>query len=63
MSTVIFLSSSLECAVDKADLSYIPGVSITDFELEVAALKASNMWVNKLKSINIWKDLHDSEQS
>jgi len=38
--------------VNEVDLSYIPGVSIRDFELEVADLKASDMWVNKFKSLN-----------
>lgn len=38
--------------MDKADLSCIPGVSTRDFELEVADLKASDMWVNKFKSLN-----------
>lgn len=31
--------SSTECAVDKVDLSYIPGVAIRDFEVEVAKPK------------------------
>uniref|UniRef100_A0A8C5I7P3 Uncharacterized protein n=1 Tax=Gouania willdenowi TaxID=441366 RepID=A0A8C5I7P3_GOUWI len=35
-----------------ADLSYIPDVSLRDFEAEVADLKASDMWVNKFKSLN-----------
>uniref|UniRef100_A0A3Q3IES4 SPIN-DOC-like zinc-finger domain-containing protein n=1 Tax=Monopterus albus TaxID=43700 RepID=A0A3Q3IES4_MONAL len=47
-----FITHPHECAVDKADLSYIPGVSIRDFEVEVADLKASDMWVNKFKSLN-----------
>uniref|UniRef100_A0A8C5EAW6 HAT C-terminal dimerisation domain-containing protein n=1 Tax=Gouania willdenowi TaxID=441366 RepID=A0A8C5EAW6_GOUWI len=33
-------------------LSYIPDVSLRDFEAEVADLKASDMWVNKFKSLN-----------
>uniref|UniRef100_A0A3Q3JQM6 HAT C-terminal dimerisation domain-containing protein n=1 Tax=Monopterus albus TaxID=43700 RepID=A0A3Q3JQM6_MONAL len=47
-----FITHPHECALDKADLSYIPGVSIRDFEVEVADLKASDMWVNKFKSLN-----------
>ncbi len=47
-----FITHPHECAVDKADLSYIPGVSIRDFELEAADLKASDIWVNKFKSLN-----------
>uniref|UniRef100_A0A3P8TT79 HAT C-terminal dimerisation domain-containing protein n=1 Tax=Amphiprion percula TaxID=161767 RepID=A0A3P8TT79_AMPPE len=47
-----FITHPLECAVDKADLRYMPGVSIRDFELELADLKASDMWVNKFKSLN-----------
>uniref|UniRef100_A0A8C5H083 HAT C-terminal dimerisation domain-containing protein n=1 Tax=Gouania willdenowi TaxID=441366 RepID=A0A8C5H083_GOUWI len=31
---------------------YIPDVSLRDFEAEVADLKASDMWVNKFKSMN-----------
>ncbi|XP_039618299.1 protein ZBED8-like [Polypterus senegalus] len=47
-----FITHTHECAVDSADLSYIPGVSVRDFELQVADLKASDMWVNKFKSLN-----------
>lgn len=47
-----FITHPHECTVDKVDLSYIPGVSIRDFEVEVADLKASDMWVNKFKSLN-----------
>jgi len=50
-----FITHPHECAVDEVDLSYIPGVSIRYFELEVADLKASDMWVNKFKSLT--KDL------
>ncbi|XP_028648976.1 protein ZBED8-like [Erpetoichthys calabaricus] len=46
------ISHPHECAVDSADLSYIPGVSVRDFELQAADLKASDMWVNKFKSLN-----------
>lgn len=38
--------------MDKVDLSCFPGVSIRDYEVEVADLKASDMWVNKFKSLN-----------
>ncbi|KAJ3608478.1 hypothetical protein NHX12_025525 [Muraenolepis orangiensis] len=38
--------SELGLSVDKVDLKYIPGVSIRDFELEVADLKVSDMWVS-----------------
>ncbi|XP_029448261.1 protein FAM200A-like isoform X1 [Rhinatrema bivittatum] len=47
-----FITHPLECAVDSTDLSYIPGVSVRDFELQAADLKASDMWVNKFKSLN-----------
>lgn len=47
-----FITHPHECEVDEADLSYIPFVSIRDFEIEVADLKASDMWVNKFKSLN-----------
>ncbi|XP_034044554.1 lymphocyte antigen 75-like [Thalassophryne amazonica] len=46
-----FITHPHECEVDKADLIYIPGVSIRDFEIEVADLKASEMWVNKFKTL------------
>ncbi|XP_072239816.1 general transcription factor II-I repeat domain-containing protein 2-like [Leuresthes tenuis] len=39
-----FITHPHECAVDSADLSYIPGVSVRDFELQAADLKASDMW-------------------
>ena len=38
-----FITHPNECAVDSADLSYIPGVSVRDFELQAADLKASDM--------------------
>ena len=38
--------------MDKIDLTCIPGVSIGDFELEVADLKASDMWTSKFKTLN-----------
>ncbi|KAJ4920478.1 hypothetical protein JOQ06_022003 [Pogonophryne albipinna] len=47
-----FITHPHECAVDKIDLTCIPGVSIGDFELEVADLKASDMWMSKFKSLN-----------
>lgn len=47
-----FITHPHEFAVDKVDLSYIPGVSVRDFEVEVADLKASDMWANKFKSPN-----------
>jgi len=47
-----FTTHPHECAVDEVDLSYIPRVSIRDYELEVADLKASDMWVNKFKSLH-----------
>ncbi|XP_076802838.1 general transcription factor II-I repeat domain-containing protein 2B-like isoform X2 [Clavelina lepadiformis] len=47
-----FITHPHDCAVDEVDLSYIPGVSVRDFELEVADLKASEIWVNKFKSLN-----------
>uniref|UniRef100_A0A3P8SCE9 HAT C-terminal dimerisation domain-containing protein n=1 Tax=Amphiprion percula TaxID=161767 RepID=A0A3P8SCE9_AMPPE len=46
-----FITHPHECAVGKANLSYIPGVSIRDFELEVADLKASDMWWTEMKKL------------
>ncbi|XP_029469398.1 general transcription factor II-I repeat domain-containing protein 2A-like [Rhinatrema bivittatum] len=37
---------------ERTCLSYIPGASVRDFELQAADLKASDMWVNKFKSLN-----------
>ena len=45
-----FIPHPHECAVDSTDRSYIPAVR--DFELQAADLKASDMWVNKFKSLN-----------
>ena len=47
-----FITHSHECAVNEVDLSYIPGVSIRNFELEVANLKVLVVWVSKFKSLN-----------
>uniref|UniRef100_A0A3B3VE12 SPIN-DOC-like zinc-finger domain-containing protein n=1 Tax=Poecilia latipinna TaxID=48699 RepID=A0A3B3VE12_9TELE len=47
-----FITHPNECSLNTADLSYIPDVSLRDFEAEVADLKASDMWVNKFKSLN-----------
>ena len=38
--------------MNKANLSYIPIVSISELELEVADLKALDLWVNKFKPLN-----------
>ena len=38
-----FITHSHKGTLDKPDLSYIPGVSIRELELEVADLKASHM--------------------
>lgn len=38
-----FITHPNECSLNTADLSYIPGVSVRDFEVEVADLKASDM--------------------
>uniref|UniRef100_A0A3B3DEU4 Uncharacterized protein n=1 Tax=Oryzias melastigma TaxID=30732 RepID=A0A3B3DEU4_ORYME len=46
------ITHRIECSLNAVDLSYIPGVSIRDFEAEVADLKASDMWGNKFKSLN-----------
>uniref|UniRef100_A0A8C7XU86 HAT C-terminal dimerisation domain-containing protein n=1 Tax=Oryzias sinensis TaxID=183150 RepID=A0A8C7XU86_9TELE len=46
------LLQSSKCTVNSKDLSYIPGVSVRDFELQAADLKASDLWVNKFKSMN-----------
>uniref|UniRef100_A0A3Q2U2G7 HAT C-terminal dimerisation domain-containing protein n=1 Tax=Fundulus heteroclitus TaxID=8078 RepID=A0A3Q2U2G7_FUNHE len=47
-----FITHPNESSLNTADLTYIPGVSVRDFEAEVADLKASDMWVNKFKSLN-----------
>ncbi|KAG7475965.1 general transcription factor II-I repeat domain-containing 2-like [Solea senegalensis] len=47
-----FITHPNECSLNTADLSYIPDVSLRDFEVELADLKASDMWVNKFKSLN-----------
>lgn len=47
-----FTTHPNECSLNTADLSCIPDVSLRDFEAEVADLKASEMWVNKFKSLN-----------
>lgn len=47
-----FITHPHECEVDKINLMCIPGVSIADFELEVADLKASDIWMTKFKSLN-----------
>ena len=54
-SALVFFSSSPrphECAVDIAELSYMPGVSVRDFELQAADHKASETWANKFKSLD-----------
>ena len=47
-----FIVHPHDCAVDKTNLSYIPGASIRDFESEVADLKALDLWVNKFNSLH-----------
>ena len=47
-----FITHPHECAVDRADLSFIPDVSIKDFVVELADLKASDMWAIKFKSLD-----------
>ncbi len=47
-----FITNPNECSLNNTDLSYIPGVSLRDFEEELADLKASDMWVYKFKSLN-----------
>uniref|UniRef100_A0A4W6C6Q1 SPIN-DOC-like zinc-finger domain-containing protein n=1 Tax=Lates calcarifer TaxID=8187 RepID=A0A4W6C6Q1_LATCA len=47
-----FITHPNKCSLNTANLSYILGVSVRDFEAEVADLKASDMWVNKFKSLN-----------
>ncbi|XP_067939665.1 protein FAM200C-like [Watersipora subatra] len=47
-----FITHPHDCAVDRADLSFIPGVSVRDFELQATDLRASDVWVNKFKSLN-----------
>ncbi|TWW65507.1 hypothetical protein D4764_21G0004070 [Takifugu flavidus] len=39
-----FITHPNECSLNTADLSYIPDVTVRDFEAEVADLKASEMW-------------------
>ncbi|XP_067931042.1 uncharacterized protein [Watersipora subatra] len=38
-----FITHINECANDSTDLSYIPGVSVRDFELQAADLRASDV--------------------
>ena len=40
-----FITHPHECAMGEAHLSCIPGVSIGDFEMEVADLTSSDIWV------------------
>ena len=47
-----FITHPHECAVDSTDLGCIPGISVRDFELQAADLKASDMWINKFNSLN-----------
>uniref|UniRef100_A0A8C5GFT9 DUF4371 domain-containing protein n=1 Tax=Gouania willdenowi TaxID=441366 RepID=A0A8C5GFT9_GOUWI len=47
-----FITHPNVCSLNTANLSYIPDVFLRDFEAEVADLKASDMWVNKFKSLN-----------
>ena len=47
-----FITYPHDCAVNEVDLRYIPGVSIRNFELEVADLNVSDVWVNMFKSLN-----------
>ncbi|VDN14974.1 unnamed protein product [Dibothriocephalus latus] len=49
-----FITHPSECLLNTADLSYIPNVSVRHSEEEeVADLKASNMCMNKLKSLSV----------
>uniref|UniRef100_A0A3B3C4Y6 HAT C-terminal dimerisation domain-containing protein n=1 Tax=Oryzias melastigma TaxID=30732 RepID=A0A3B3C4Y6_ORYME len=59
-----FITHPIECSLNAVDLSYIPGVSIRDFEAEVADLKASDMWGNniarqkaELASKHMWTEM------
>ena len=47
-----YITHPHKSAADSADQSRILGVSVRDFELQAAELKASDMWVNKFKSLN-----------
>ena len=47
-----FITHPHECALNEVDLSYIPGICIRNFQLEVADLKVSDVWVSKFKTMN-----------
>ncbi|CAB4059888.1 unnamed protein product [Lepeophtheirus salmonis] len=54
---------SPSCSLNTSDLSYIPGVSVGDFEAEEVNLKASDMCMNKFKSVwKIWKESNDRKR-
>uniref|UniRef100_A0A3Q2QQW0 HAT C-terminal dimerisation domain-containing protein n=1 Tax=Fundulus heteroclitus TaxID=8078 RepID=A0A3Q2QQW0_FUNHE len=59
-----FITHPNESSLNTADRSYIPGVSVSDFEAELADLKASDMWLNKvaqqkaeLASKHMWAEM------
>uniref|UniRef100_A0A3B3HDF5 SPIN-DOC-like zinc-finger domain-containing protein n=1 Tax=Oryzias latipes TaxID=8090 RepID=A0A3B3HDF5_ORYLA len=58
-----FITHPHECAVDSTDLNYIPGVSVRDSVLQAADLKASDLWVNKFKSLNEDLDRLERQQA
>ena len=45
-----FITHPHECAEDKVNLSFIPDVR--DFDVEVVDMKTSDIWLNKIKSLN-----------
>ena len=47
-----FITHPHECPVNEVDFSYIPGVSMKNFEFEVADLRVLDVRVNKFKSLN-----------
>ena len=65
MSALVFkfITYPHDCAVNEVDLSYIPGVSIRNFQLEVADLRVSDVWVNKFKSLNVHSEILARQQA
>ena len=47
-----FIVHPHEFGVKENDLSFIPGVSYRDFELELAEMQVSYMWTKKFKLLN-----------
>ena len=61
-ASLLFITHPHECTVNEVDLSYIPGVFIRNFDLEVADRKVSDVWVNKFKSLNVHLEMLARQQ-